>query len=1141
MKLMVDEIHVLYVDDEPALLDLARHFLEMSAGFQVVTSTSARESLNSSALPSFDVIISDYQMPDMDGIAFLKEVRQRFGNIPFILFTGRGREEVVIEAINNGVDFYLQKGGNNAAQFAELTHKVRQAVARRKSENEITSIFRAVPVGIGVVADRVFLKVNDQFCSMTGYEREELEGKNSRFLYLNDEDYAAVGMMRERTYRDGTPDVLNLTWRRKDAKVIDVHITVAAIDRSNPTAPMTVSALDITKAKRDQQELRAAYEQATAAEEELRQQYEELARVEQQIRVNEERLAMAQEIGHTGSWEYDIATKEIWGSAEGHHIFGFHRGEGKFPVDEIEACIPERERVRQALVDLTTKGMEYNLEYAINPADGSPPRIIHSIARLEKNTGGNPVRVTGVIQDITDRRKTEEVVRQNEEKFRSFVENANDIIYTLTVKGIFTYISPKWTEQLGHDPVEVIGKSFEEFIHDDDLPACHEFIRQVLTSEKKKSGIRYRIRHRDGSWQWHTTTTSLLREDTGKIIAFLGICRDITDRVKAEEALRESEEKYRELVENANSIILKWDKFGKITFFNEFAQRFFGYSEKEILGKSVMGTIVPATESGSGRNLREMIDDIIRNPKDHIHNENENITRDGKRVWIRWQNKPLFDGDGGFIGQLCIGSDNTERKKAEEALARSEELYRIVAEESPDQIFINARDHTIQYANTTALKLFGVSPDQVIGKTLRDLFPPHIFDNMEHALTRVFETGEPVHLEDLIQFGDRELWIDSNLVPLKDASGKITSVLGVARDITARRKTEEELRESRHQLSEAMDIASLAYWEYDALTNLFTFNDRFYALYGTTAGREGGMQMSPETYTREFIHPDDQDMVFRQVEKTLKKTDPGYRAQAEHRIIRRDGVTRHISVRTGIIRDPEGHVIRTFGANQDITDRTNMEEALLLANKKLNLLSGITRHDIRNQLMILNGFVDLLHEEIPEGPTKQYISPILNASGNIADMIEFTKEYERIGTGAPVWQDLTVVLNTAVKRTLPGQIILRNTIPVTQAIFADPMLEKVFFNLLDNGIRHGKRVTEVRVSHCMADGNLVIVWEDNGVGIPAGEKMQIFRRGVGKNTGLGMFLAREILSLTGITITETGEPGRGARFEITVPHGSFRL
>ncbi len=133
-------VSVLYVDDEPDLLELAQIFLEQQGDFHVGVSTSAADMLRLPLNLTYDVIVSDYQMPDMDGLAFLKGVRERFGDMPFILFTGRGREEVVIEALNNGADFYIQKGGDPVAQFAELTNKIRYAVSRRKAERELCKI-----------------------------------------------------------------------------------------------------------------------------------------------------------------------------------------------------------------------------------------------------------------------------------------------------------------------------------------------------------------------------------------------------------------------------------------------------------------------------------------------------------------------------------------------------------------------------------------------------------------------------------------------------------------------------------------------------------------------------------------------------------------------------------------------------------------------------------------------------------------------------------------------------------------------------------------------------------------------------------------------------------------------------------------
>ena len=169
-------------------------------------------------------------------------------------------------------------------------------------------------------------------------------------------------------------------------------------------------------------------------------------------------------------------------------------------------------------------------------------------------------------------------------------------------------------------------------------------------------------------------------------------------------------------------------------------------------------------------------------------------------------------------------------------------------------------------------------------------------------------------------------------------------------------------------------MACMAKWEADALTGIFTFNDQFYALYGTTAGREGGYQMPADVYAREFLHPDDQGMVAEEITKALSTPDPGYFSVREHRIIRRDGAVRWITVRIRVEKDAEGRTIRTHGANQDITDRKNAEEALRKANKQLNLLSGITRHDINNQLLALNGFVSLLQRNITDTSHEKYFS-----------------------------------------------------------------------------------------------------------------------------------------------------------------------
>ena len=227
-------------------------------------------------------------------------------------------------------------------------------------------------------------------------------------------------------------------------------------------------------------------------------------------------------------------------------------------------------------------------------------------------------------------------------------------------------------------------------------------------------------------------------------------------------------------------------------------------------------------------------------------------------------------------------------------------------------------------------------------------------------------------------------------------------------------------------------------------------------------------------------------------------------------------------------------------AVSDVSDIWNMEAALRTTNKKLTLLSSITRHDINNQLMSVNGFLELLQRKVPDQALEDYFTRIMKASSRISSMIQFTKEYEQIGISAPSWQDCRTFVDTAATEAPIGEVVVNNDLPAGMEVFADPLIVRVCYNLMDNAVRHGGKITTLRFSADERNGDHTIVYEDDGVGVLAEEKEKIFERGFGKNTGLGLFLSREILDITGITIKETGEPGVGARFEMIVPKGMWR-
>lgn len=233
-------------------------------------------------------------------------------------------------------------------------------------------------------------------------------------------------------------------------------------------------------------------------------------------------------------------------------------------------------------------------------------------------------------------------------------------------------------------------------------------------------------------------------------------------------------------------------------------------------------------------------------------------------------------------------------------------------------------------------------------------------------------------------------------------------------------------------------------------------------------------------------------------------------------------------------------------ANEDLrienNNRERIEGDLAQANRKLQLMTSITRHDLVNHLTVLQGYLDLAQMMNATDPEKaaDLIRKSLAVTGKTINTVQFTGDYQRIGVTSPAWHDVSGLINDSLKYTSPGPVTLENGIPPGTEIYADPLVEKVIFNLIENALRYGSTLTRIRFGFATGDNNAIITCEDDGIGIAADEKERIFTYAYGTNTGMGLFLVREILAITGITIRETGTPGKGARFEIILPKDGFR-
>jgi PAS domain S-box-containing protein len=355
----------------------------------------------------------------------------------------------------------------------------------------------------------------------------------------------------------------------------------------------------------------------------------------------------------------------------------------------------------------------------------------------------------------------------------------------------------------------------------------------------------------------------------------------------------------------------------------------------------------------------------------------------------------------------------------------------------------------------------------------------------------------------------------------------------------------EAVDENRARFRYIFDYFSVSYQSLDEMWRVIDTNQPWNQLLGynhdEVIGRSFEEIWSPET--RHLFSP-----LFAEFMET------GTLLNKEIHLVRKNG-DQFVALLTGRIQreTTTSRFIRAHCILHDITEQKQLEweiefhskeiehvaDALAEANKKLNILSSVTRHDILNKLTILTGYLEIEKEITTDPILLSYFRKQEEAAEAIRHQITFTKFYQDIGVQAPEWFTIEgVAREEAVHLPLKGITLTISLSGIT--VMADPLIPKVFYNLMENSIRHGVSVTTIRISAMEAGGLLTILYEDNGAGIPDTDKELVFQRGFGKNTGLGLFLVREILAITGITIAETGKEGEGARFEIRVPKEKYR-
>ncbi|MFA5414411.1 MAG: PAS domain S-box protein [Methanoregula sp.] len=685
-----------------------------------------------------------------------------------------------------------------------------------------------------------------------------------------------------------------------------------------------------------------------------------------------------------------------------------------------------------------------------------------------------------LLTEVTVRRQMEDSLRESEEKFRGVAERSSDIIMLTDKRGQTTYIAPSVRGILGYNVDEVVGKMPGDLVHPDDLDSVYELIRKNAAGEAKTKEIEVRVRKKDGDYAILDISVSPVIEG-GIFSGMQVIGRDITDRKKAEKEERLTRERFETLV-----------KISEMRDASELELSECVLNAACRMTRSTLAFIGTITPDESVMDIitwsRSTMQDckVAESPL-HFPVQKAGIWADAIRT-----RKPKIVNH--------YTAPHPGKKGLPEGHVRITRFLSLPILDNGKVVMVAAvanKPEEYDDADVTRLTLLM----QGVWGNLQRRRSEEALKKSEEQYRVLFEES-PISLweED---FSDIKVWIDA--------------------------KIHENVRDFRTWLdSHPEDVTGCA-----IMVRVTHINRATMALFGAASHNEFSHGLSG-------IFTEDSYDVFREEIIALAEGKNEFEGEAQIQTL--NGERKIVLLKMTVVPGYEQTFSKILISIIDISDLKRIDKALRQANKQLNLLSSITRHDILNQLMALKGYLELSQRVIDNPETLSgYIKKEQQAANTIEHQITFTRDYQELGVAAPEWQNVNVSIKKAVAG-LPMRDIHVDVDPKNPEIFADQLFEKVFYNLIDNALRYGgEEMKTIRFSSQESDARLTILCEDDGVGISPDEKKHLFVRGFGKNTGLGLFLSREILLITGITITENGTQGKGARFEITVPKGMWRM
>ncbi len=734
--------------------------------------------------------------------------------------------------------------------------------------------------------------------------------------------------------------------------------------------------------------------------------------------------------------------------------------------------------------------------------------------------------------------------------FREIFEKSSAAMLLTSEDRNIVMVNDSFCKMTGYTKEELIGVNWDSERVLEDIARLRDYNqRRFLKDPELPEEYEICYYSKTGNLKYALLSVSLVEQTSQTICTLL----DITERKAIEEEVRVTKEYYKRIVEYAGDVVFTINPDGYFTYISPVVIEKSGFQQVEITGMHFLTNVHP-----DDKNLMIQCFDYVIKKKEKISGiEFRAKHKNGEWRWHTFSASPIVNEKREVTAIIGLGNDITNCKTIEKALLRSETFLFSLLNNIPDVIWLKDPEGIYIACNEAYEKLVGRKMDEIVGGTDYDILSEEVADFVTQRDKNVIATNKVLRNEENLFFPgiSREIFLDTIKTPVFGDKNELIGVLGIARDISERKQMEEKLSESQTKLRIALKLAHLGNWEYNFNEDKFYFNDTFYALYKANS-KEMGETMSKLEYAKNFVHPEDQDVVEREMLRAIHSEEKMYYKRIEHRMLYANGEEGYVAVQIVRIMDEEGKPLKTFGINQDITAFKRAEKELRELNNMKDKFFSIIAHDLKNPFNSILGFSELLVSQIdtiaPE-KTEAYANAILESSKKAMSLLTNILEWSRAESGRmgfnPHEIDLIETVNSSIDVLMPTAVQKNITLKLLQdkkvVVTADPeMLSTVFRNLISNALKFTYQGGEVKVLIEKQAQELLIKVIDNGVGISEHQIERLFRLDTKQSTlgtadeegtGLGLMLCKEFVEKHGGKISVSSQIDKGSEFCVSLP------